>query len=371
MSENNYTLKFTKFIDTVDIDDDSFDLPHEIKQHINIIGNQIENQKGVFTVLVTLFFYKIHNPKQDIRLFQRKMENGFSGRSFDTKHITPVLKKLNFPSMSESGWLTRSLEQPYPYDMNYQGEISNPDVKKSFLHLIDYVQKNQNESEKCLQQLIWWGKKIREKNKVTIEPLENPEYLTIDIVLENLMDLFNNNYNTHGGSKLPVICYHSLYKIILNEVKRYDGMILKELGYHTTSDRTSKSSGDIEIFQSEDKLFESLEIKYDVEIDLHIINRVLEKIYRYNPQRYYVLSTKGINQDDYSNIFNIIKKLKRDHGCQLIVNGIEPTLKYYLRLISSLRIFIEQFTNDILIDREIKSVHKKYWKSIIGLLNQL
>ena len=35
---------------------------------------------------------------------------------------------------------------------------------------------------------------------------------------------------------------------ILKEIKRYDGMKLKELGFHTTSDRTSKSSGDIEIF---------------------------------------------------------------------------------------------------------------------------
>ena len=58
------------------------------------------------------------------------MDQGFSGRSIDTKYITPTLKELGLTSMSESGWLTRSLEQPYPYDFKYQGKISK--VKDEF-----------------------------------------------------------------------------------------------------------------------------------------------------------------------------------------------------------------------------------------------
>ena len=39
-----------------------------------------------------------------------ELENGFSGRSFDKKIVTPTLRKLKLPCMAESGWLTRSLE---------------------------------------------------------------------------------------------------------------------------------------------------------------------------------------------------------------------------------------------------------------------
>jgi DNA (cytosine-5)-methyltransferase 1 len=49
------------------------------------------------------------------------MVGGFSGRRIDTQYITPTLKELGLPAMAESGWLTRSLEQPYPYTLDYNG----------------------------------------------------------------------------------------------------------------------------------------------------------------------------------------------------------------------------------------------------------
>jgi len=82
------------------------------------------------------------------------MLNGFFGRSIDTKHITPTLRELGFPSMAESGWLTRSLEQPYPYDENYNGKISGKGVKESFLKIIDKVQVNDFSAELILKNLI-------------------------------------------------------------------------------------------------------------------------------------------------------------------------------------------------------------------------
>ena len=64
-------------------------LREEILDNIEIISNKCFNQKAVFTVLVTLSIYKIKHKKQDIRLHRTEFKNGFSGRSFDAKHITP------------------------------------------------------------------------------------------------------------------------------------------------------------------------------------------------------------------------------------------------------------------------------------------
>ena len=76
----------------------------------------------MYTVLVTSAIYKLLTPSQDIRNHQISITDGYSGRSFDTKYVTPTLKKNNLTSMAESGWLTRSLEQPYPYNKNYEGK---------------------------------------------------------------------------------------------------------------------------------------------------------------------------------------------------------------------------------------------------------
>ena len=42
--------------------------------------------------------------------------------------------------MAESGWLTRSLEQPYPYTKDYSGKISSG-LRTPFLNTLDYVEK--------------------------------------------------------------------------------------------------------------------------------------------------------------------------------------------------------------------------------------
>ena len=130
-------------------------IPEQYQQNLDIIANNVCNQKAVYTVLVILLVHKILFPNQDIRYHQENLEGGFSGRSIDTKFITPTLKELGLPSMAESGWLTCSLEQPYPYTLNYQGKISNKNVKLAFLEIIDFIEKCPEYSENILRFLFY------------------------------------------------------------------------------------------------------------------------------------------------------------------------------------------------------------------------
>ena len=102
---------------------DITDISPDVENYVIQIGENSSKKKGLYTVLATLLYYKYQYPEQDIRLHQERFEGGFSGRGYDTQFVTPVLKRLGLPAMAESGWLTRSLEQPYPYDMNYNGAI--------------------------------------------------------------------------------------------------------------------------------------------------------------------------------------------------------------------------------------------------------
>lgn len=343
-------------------------LAEKTLKNIETIAQKSFNQKAVFTVLVTLSIYKIVHPKQDIRNHQTQINNGFSGRTIDTKYITPTLKKLGLPSMAESGWLTRSLEQPYPYSLGYEGKISNKAIKKAFLELIHAIEVEKINPKYILVELFIQIIELQKKNQVRIEPLVNPEKLTIAQMMNMLDKQFKFKYKTFGGSKLPVLAFYAIYQILIHELSRYKNCTLKELGSHIASDRTSKSAGDIEVFK-EDALFEAIEIKLDKPIDSNILRIAKEKIVKHNPKRYYILSYIGVDKEDEETINKIIEEIKNEHGCQIIVNGVMGTLQYYMRLIDNLEEFYTLYSNLISSDSELKSIHKQKWNELTKELN--
>jgi len=332
-------------------------LDKEQKIYLQNIVSNIAKNKGVFTVLITLLVHKLLNPKQDIRYFQNKMKKGFSARTVDTKYITPTLKELKLPSMAESGWLTRSLEQPYPYALKYEGEISGKGMKKAFLKTIDYFQNEQSLTENYLRYLLNGAILFRKNNQVKIGKLKKSDVVFIVNIVDLLDEHFSFNYKTHGGSKLPVLAFYSIYTILVKELGRYKNCKLAPLGSHTASDRTSKTTGDIEILRN-NNVFEAIEIKLDKPINITMARIAYEKIIRYNPQRYYILAYIGIVETDKEKISELIENIKNEHGCQLIVNGLLYTLKYYLRLISSPKEFLKGYIALVEKDNELKKVHK-------------
>jgi DNA (cytosine-5)-methyltransferase 1 len=332
--------------------------------YLKNITDNIDRNKGVYTVLVTLMVHKILKPKQDIRYFQDKMKNGFSARSLDTKYITPTLKELGLPSMAESGWLTRSLEQPYPYTIAYKGEISGKGMKEAFLMVIDAVQKNKDITENLLRLILNSAILFKESNKIEIKKISTKDELLISTIIALLHDHFTSKYETHGGSKLPVLAFYAIYKSLLSDIIRYKDFKLAPLGSHTASDRTSKSAGDIQVIKGK-QIFEVVEIKLDKIIDISMVRVAFEKIVRFNPERYYILSGLGILEKDRREIDKLIFEIKERHGCQVIVNGVLYTLKYYLRLMSNLKTFFNEYIALVEIDTELKTIHKTKLKELI------
>jgi len=267
---------YKKSSDITDIDN----ISEKDAEYLETITASIASNKGVYTVLITLMVHKLLDPKQDIRYFQKKMKNGFSARSMDTKFITPTLKELGLLSMAESGWLTRSLEQPYPYILKYEGEISGKGMKEAFLRVIDAFQKNPQLTENFLRFILNGAILLRKKNKVEIKKIDNAEELFISNILSLLREQFGFNYKTHGGSKLPVLAFYAIYEILIQEMGRYEDCSLAPLGKHTASDRTSKSAGDIEVVKN-DNIFEVVEVKLDKPIDATMARIAYEKIIKF------------------------------------------------------------------------------------------
>jgi DNA (cytosine-5)-methyltransferase 1 len=339
------------------------DLNEEYQYFIETIANHCLNKKGVYTVLITLLTHKIIEPTQDIRFHQRNMQNGFSGRTIDTNYITPTLRALGLPCMAESGWLTRSLEQPYPYYLTYSGNIGEP-VKKAFLCILDYVEKNPNKSKQLLTYLLFLVIKKNKNDMVLITKIDNADTITIDSIIAFLEDCFNYNYKEFGGSKLPVIAFHCIFQQLIDELKRYEDCTLNKLGSHTASDRTSKTAGDIEIFKN-GVLIEAIEIKLEKPINSDLMRQIQQKIYKHNPKRYCVFSSGDVIEIEI--VTNIVNEIKENHGCQVIINGVIPTLKYYLRLVISLQNFINSFLIAVENDSELKPIHKIVIAELINI----
>jgi len=203
-------------------------------------------------------------------------------------------------------------------------------------------------------------------NKIEITKIENNTRLNIRVIVDCLEEHFNFNYKTHGASKLPVLAFYAIYQILIEEVERYKLCTLKNLASHTASDLTSRSAGDIEVFDENNKLFEAVEIKQGKKIDIQMIHIAKEKIVKYHPQRYCIFSSSDISSLDTELIDIKISEIAKKYGCQVIINGTIPTLRYYLRLITSLDNFINKYSRLIESDSELQVNHKIKWNEILS-----
>jgi len=339
-------------------------LDKNIVYSLDEIVQRSETAKAVMTVVITSCVHKIFHPEQDIRNHQTSIPNGYSGRTFDSKHITPFLKNHKFPAMAESGWLTRSLEQKVPYDFHYSGAIHPEILKNAFLQTIDFIQKGENLEE--LLSFLFQGLIIqRNSNQIS---LAKPHNLPISVIIILLTKHFNEKYIADGGARLPVLALYALYQILIKEIKRFKEKTLLPLESHTSADKRSGRIGDIDIVDNDNKVFEAIEVKHNIPITVRLVKDAFEKFKTTQVKRYYLLSTANINVPEIGEINREIERVKNVHGCHVIVNGLINSLQYYLRLLEDTSSFIENYVTLIEEDTALKFEHKKTWNDIVSLM---
>jgi DNA (cytosine-5)-methyltransferase 1 len=186
-------LFYKKAIDEIGKDDGKSFLERlrdEQRKWLTTIISKAESFRAIVTVLVTSLVKKIEDPKQDIRYHKNELKRGYSGRTFDTKFITPFFKKF-FPrfAMKESGWLTRSIEQPYPFTLRFPGKIRNKDVKYSFLQILHDIEENKANSEDYLAAVfILLLREIKKSDSLLLDTRLSvkKKMLTIDAIIKYL-----------------------------------------------------------------------------------------------------------------------------------------------------------------------------------------
>lgn len=341
----------------------AINLPTKTITHIETIVFHSETNKAIVTVLVTLLTHKIVNKNQDIRYRQVQLENGFSGRNIDKAIITPFMKAVSFPAMAESGWLTRSLEQAHPYTLDYPGKITPKIVKEAFLEIIDSVQVQGIDPKEVL--LYLFKLLIKQRDSMNIE-LAKPHSLSISKIIKVLEKHFTYHYTCSGASRLPVLAIYAAYQCMMKQVDRYKDKTLCSLANHNSADIQSGRIGDVDVNNLDGSAFEGVEVKHEIQITKQLVSDAYEKFKIYNTDRYYLLTTANMDSADWDSIEAEIQRVFQIHGCQVIVNGVYSTLKYYLRLLNDPAEFIENYVELLKQDETIKFQHKTMWNEIIS-----
>ena len=337
-------------------------VPHAIKEQVRLIVSRSEDNKGIIAVLMTLLSHKLVDPSQDIRRHQKQIEGGFSGRTIDKDFITPWIKEHSFPAMAESGWLTRSLEQAVPYDAHYTGKIRPQEVKDAFLNIIDFVEAKTGDARAVLAYFV--AELIKKRDAAAIA-LAKPHSLSISKIVQVLEAHFTARYSCAGASRLPVLAVYAAYECMMREVERFKDKTLLPMEAHNSADTQSGRIGDIDIWRG-DSAFEGVEVKHEIKITRELVGHAYEKFKVHPTDRYYLLTTANMDGADWDSINAEIEKIANIHGCQVIVNGVYSSIKYYLRMIRNPADFIDRYVELLKSDRTVKFAHKEKWNEIVA-----
>ena len=195
------------------------------------------------------------------------------------------------------------------------------------------------------------------------------------VTIENIVNLlkyhFSYNYSVAGASRLPVLAVYSAYEMLM-ALERYEGKILPPLKSHTTSDIKSGGIGDIEILEENGDFFEAVEIKHNIPISPNLVQDAYQKFAETAVRRYYLLTTAEPNVNDPGAVEQLVHQIHRQHSCEVIVNGILPSLKYYLRLLSNPKLFLDRYSKNLQLDfkqsTDVKETHLRFWSELLDSL---
>lgn len=280
----------------------------------------------------------------------------FTGRGISEVIIYPWLASQGFRG-SMSGWQTRVFERENPYNLDYPENISR--VKTEFLRILDAVSSNRVQSIEVLAAFFRLELAEKEHRSESADWLAKHSAAQ-DVSIAKIIEILSTHFEMPRSARLPVLAIQAIYYAIIPHIDRYDGMSLSELSEHSAADENTGAVADIEVKDNEEDLFEAVEVKHGVVIDDNIVRRSCNKVRESTASRYYILSTNpkvAVTQDGQ----RLISALLREHGCQLVINGVLPTIKYYLRLLEEPSKFLTAYQNLLMSDRRVtRAQQEKY-----------
>ena len=125
----------------------------------------------------------------------------------------------------------------------------------------------------------------------------------------------------------------------------------------------SGTVGDIDLWEN-GRPIEAVEIKYEIPVGIAHVSEAIQKVQTESVERYFILSTAKPDSNEWDEVQKLISDFRKSNGCEIIVNGVYETIKYYLRLLKSTNEFVNAYTELLAIDEDINYEHKVAWNAI-------
>lgn len=350
-----YDIAFSSVegVETPSLDDD-------LKQALERLSEKSKAASGAFTNIITGLAIKAALPELDVRYHQTGIQDPqhFNHRGVSEKLVYPWLSAKEFNG-AKSGWQVRTLERPKPYLLDYAENIAT--IKEPFLAVYDAISVGKADAGEALAYVLKEQIELRRKKQIE---LVKPNISQIEHICEVMHAHFFYKYSGKGASRLPVLAIHALYDLIMPEMRRFDGKSLLDLNEQSAADSQTGSAGDIEIVDaSTSDVVEAIEIKHNIKVDDVIIKDSGKKASKANVGRYYILTTyRNCTPGDDERA--AIERLLDKTGCQVIVNGVLPTIKYYLRLLDRPERFLVKYAEALETDGNIAFEHREAWNAL-------
>lgn len=342
----------------------SENMPKFLLDACETIVNNKPHNKYIFSIVITACLKKIVAPKQDIRIAQENMANGYSNRSMDQRIVTPFLKRHGYTHCEASGLESgRNLERPIAWDLSYPCNPRGPGNRDSFLGILHYVQEEKGDAETVIKYLLFFDASKRASQSNAAVP---PKEYKISKIMRIFMRHFKES-SGQGKSRLPVLALYAIYKELVGQLSRYEGVELLPLERHTTADLRSGSVGDIQVNKN-GQPFEGVEVKSGKTITAAMVNELKRKLTGKPASRYYILSTNSpqVLDEDEESVEEAVDSTESETGCQVIVNGLIKTLWYYLRLLEDPSIVLTNYQRLLETDSDIQQLLRDTWNKIVS-----
>ena len=349
----------------VSASDADFALSKPLLSALEALSEACSSASAAFTNIVTGLAIKVSlGSTVDVRYHQVQIQGqtnkpaGFNFRGISEQIIYPWLSQNGFEG-AKSGWQTRVLERPKPYLLSYDENIQT--VKIPFLTCYDQLETHNANALAALSFIIYKQIQLREQKHILLATPKTDNILSIVTFFEKH---FFFQYRSKGASRLPVLAIYSIYKILISELGRFANMQLKPLELHSASDLRTGAVGDIEVLSDDGSVFEALEIKHDQVINVNTIRIVKEKIMDKTLDRFYILTTHHASA--MTNEMQIeIDHIRELFNCQIIINGVIPSIKFYLRMLKHPSMIFPEYISLLASDKAIGHEHRSVWNDLV------
>lgn len=340
-------------------------LNQEFIDTIEDIARQCEKAStGYLNIITGLAIKSVYLGNIDIRYHQKQIQKltdrpaGFNFRVVSEKIVYPWMERHEFHG-AKSGWQTRTFERPKPYTLTYDENIGS--IKDSFLMVYDQAEKKPESALFALALLLLRRIELREESKIILATPNIQDVILISQLFET--HFFYKYKDSKGASRLPVLALYAIYSVLITELQRYKNKHLKALEAHSAADAQTGSIGDIEILNEDSTPFEALEVKHQIPISKAIVDSAKQKIRGSRVDRYYILTTNRQHEPS-QDVLEEAENVKRLLGTQMIINGVIPTIKYYLRLLTNPALVFPEYVKLLGNDTAISFEHRDVWNKI-------